>query len=292
MASDSACRTRTSPSAPLRFEITIASLANDGPCETVTLSLAALSWSIVLSALRVGAVDPAGEEAARHARVVGDAAEVDLGDLRLVARVPVAVVAHDVERRAGLPAADLVRARAHQAALRRAELAPLGLGEGLLDDDAGHLRQLAVEPEVGLLERHRHDVRRRLLHRRDAVEHRPVEAARLRVGRALEAEQDVVGRHGLAVPELRAVLERDDERRVVGVRQRREARADRAVGRLALEGVAQRGDGRVLRVVEGLDRVDRPDVPVRGPRDLPGLAGRRRGRRAERVARARRRGGL
>src|SRR3954471_23605279 len=240
-------------------------------------------------ALRVGAVDAAGEEAARHAGVVGHAAEVDLGDLRLVRRVPVALVAHDVERRAGLPAADLERPGAHEPALGRPELAAPGHAEGLLDDDAGHLRQLAVEPEVRLLELDGDDLVGGLRHRLDAREHRRVEAAALGVGRALEAEQHVVGGHRLAVPEPRPVLERDDERLVVGVRQRREARPDRAVRRLALERVAQRRDDGVLGVVERLDRVDRPHVPVGRPGDLPGLArGRRRGR-LQRARRARRR---
>src|SRR3954469_25870498 len=238
--------------------------------------------------LRVGAVDPAGEEAARQARVVGHAAEVDLGHLRLVRRVPVVVVADRVQRGPRLPAADLERPGAHEPALRRAELAALGLAVRLLEDDARHLGQLAVEPEVGLLELDRHDLVGRLRHRRDAREHRRVEAAAFGVGRALEAEEHVVGGDGLAVPEGRPVLERDDERLVVGVRQRREARADGAVRRLARQRVAQRRDHRVLGIVERLDRIDRPDVAVGRPGDLPGLAAGRRGGRAQCARRARR----
>src|SRR5581483_10009188 len=204
----------------------------------------------------------------RQRRVVRHALDVELAHQRLDLRVPVVVIAYDDDRDAGLPRLLHVRTGAHRLAGRGPVVGALRLNERLLEHHAWDGGHLAEEPEVRLLELDRNLRRTGRGDRVDAVEHRGIEAGDVGVDVALEAEDHVIGRHRVAVPELHTRLDREDERRRVRVRQRRDARADGAVRRLAQERLVQQRVGRVLGIVERVDRVERVHVAIDRPHNL------------------------
>ena len=136
----------------------------------------------------------------------------------------------------------------------------------LLDDDPGHRSELALEPVVGLLQSYRHLARPRRRHRPDPVEDSAIKAAVGRVHLPVEAVHHVGSGDRAAVPERRAGPQREHGlgRRRIG--DGREAGPDRAIWRLAQQGLTHQRDGGVLWVVEGVDRVERVHITVDGPR--------------------------
>ena len=231
---------------------------------------------------RIVTRDLAGLEAGGHRGVGRDALEVDLGGQRLVRRIPVVRVGERLQLVADLPLAQLERARAHDAARRGAERLALRDGVGLLEDESRRGGELALEPEIRLLQRDGHLRAAVGGDRLHAVEHLRVEAAVGGAGRLLEAVDDVGRRHRMAVPELGPGMDLEHHRRGVGEGDGCQAVLDDAGCRLADEGVAERRDDRVLGVVERDLRIERADLAVGDPRDRLGVwAGRGRGGRDE-----------
>ena len=232
---------------------------------------------------RVGAGDRAGLQPGGQRRIVRDADDGQALELRLrQAGVPVVRVGNDLHALAGLPRGQLERPGAHGAAGDRAERLALGLDVLLLQDLAGGGGQLAQEPLVRLLERDGERLVAGGGHRLDPVEAAGVEAAALRVGRALQAEDGIGGGDRRAVPELRVGVDREVDLGRGGAGHRGQAVADRHVRLLPQQRVAQQRIDGVLGVVEGLDRVERLRLPVGRPGQV--ARGRRPGRRQHAVA--------
>ena len=224
----------------------------------------------------VGALDGAGLQARGEVVVVRHAGERDLLDQR-GRSPPVVRVGDGDDPGAGGPGLQLVRPGAHDAAGRGAVVLALLLRVGLLDDDPGHRRQLALEPVVGLVQGDRDLVLAGLLDRLDAVECLAVEAAQAGAHLTVQAVDDVGRGDRVAVPEGGLRVDGEDERFLVGSAEAGQAGHDGAVRLLQQQRLAHQRDRRVLRVVERERRVQAVDVPVDRPDGLRDRLGAGRG---------------
>ena len=231
----------------------------------------------------VGAVDLAAQQRAREGARVDD--ELERHGLRLgrVGRVPVAGVLLEHDLVAGAPGLQLEGAAVHDPALGRAERVALGLGVGLLRDGAGDGRHLLVEQLVGLGEGDGDLVGPRRLDRLHVGEEPAVDRLHLRIHVAQQAVRDILGRDGVAVPELHSLADGVDPGRGVRVVPLlRQAGLQLPVRGEPQQVVAHVGDDHVRRVVGGLGVVKRGRLACR---EVPGealqVAGGRRGGRLD-----------